>query len=213
MDNNTKKNETVGFFQDMGQTDKPAFIKFWIIWSFAFIALSVYSIWQIYNMNIVTPPRFSKEKFPAQHASFRQGAVANGAMANLASAGTNAEEIRVFLIFIVIFSLPTSILTFLGLLDKLERYPEKAPAPPKSCPGSCPSTFNTTILSIGHFGAFVSWIFGQIFYFRCLPTTCNQSNYEIVTLVWIIAIYVQIFFMVMSGIASGCERKKGKDDL
>ena len=132
-------------------------------------------------------------------------------MTNLASAGTNAETIRVFLIFIVIFSLPTSILSLHNLLNKLERHPEKAPAPPMSCPGSCPSIFYRSAMTIGNIGAFVAWIFGQIFYFRCLPTTCNQYTYEWLALDWIISGYVHIFVMVMSDIAIKCDRKKKYD--
>ena len=140
--------QTIGFLKDMGQTEKPTFIKFRIIWGFTFILLSLYTIWEIYAMNALTPPRFKKENFPAQHASFRQGAVAKGAVANLVSAGKNAQQIRVFLIFIVIFSLPTAVLSLYNLLNKLERYPEKAPAPPISCPGSCPYIFNRSVINV-----------------------------------------------------------------
>ena len=98
---------------------------------------------------------------------------------------------RVFLIVIVAFSVPSSILNLGKLFRRYNGIAAKGPTQKDWL-----DNLGDFIWGMGNLGVFVTWIVGQVIYFHCVPTkyyNCLQYNFEIVTLTWIIVGYVWVF--------------------
>lgn len=199
-ENDTKKIE--GFspkLQRFMNTPGALFVQ--ILWQFGVLLLCAISIWQIFRIPHLDPPPnqdFMKLSYPDTAAKFRNGALSAKLTAEAAKAGiggisasSQRRDMRIFLIWIVAFSVPSSILNLAKLLRRYNGIAAKTIQQKDWL-----DNFGDFIWGIGNLGVFVTWIIGQVIYFHCIPTkyySCLEYNFEIVTLTWIIVGYIWLF--------------------
>ena len=106
-----------------------------ILWVLISLVLCGVSIWQIFAIKNFQTPRFRKLDYADQRAKFRDGAVANGAVATYVPDVKTAGQIEWVLIFIVICMVPTGVLALVHLFRQFKKYPEKV-ASPTGCGGT-----------------------------------------------------------------------------
>lgn len=168
-------------------------------WSFVFFiwnwAQFIFSGITIYYVTAIDSLPFASPTFPR----FRHGNAQTQQAQMQLDTFSEKHDLQVFLILMVVLMVPQALMGIVAFHKNIFNGAEKAEASvaDKQTSDAITATFS--------FATFVTWIVGQVFYFRCLPTnTCFDAPYKTVAAIWIYYVYFYIVWEFLQVVIVAC---------
>lgn len=162
------------------------------LWNWAVLAFSAITIYYITAMDSLpsvspTLPRFRHGNAQTQQAQMQFDTF------------SERHDLQVFLILMVVISVPMSLMEVAQYYTIIVNGAEKAEA------SVAAKQTRSAIVATLSFAGFVNWIVGQVFYYRCVATnSCFDAPYKTVAAIWIYHTYFLIVWEFLQVLMVAC---------